>query len=49
MARRYIISDDEIKRIHVNILVNTGAYNLCIIKTVQPHRLFFRKGKRAIG
>ncbi len=35
MARRYIISDEEIKRLHVNLLVDTGSYNLCINETIQ--------------
>lgn len=30
MARRYIIGDDEIKRLHANLLIDTGSYNLCI-------------------
>ena len=53
MARRYIISDDEIKRIHVNILVDTGSYNLCINETIQPQLdlpfLEKRKGQLADG
>lgn len=35
LARRYIIGEEEVKRINVNILVDTGAYNLCINETVQ--------------
>ena len=35
MARRYIIGDEEVKRINVNILVDTGAYNLCINESIQ--------------
>jgi clan AA aspartic protease len=35
MARRYIIGDDEVKRITLNMLVDTGAYNLCINETIQ--------------
>ena len=53
MARRYIISDDEIKRIHVNILVDTGSYNLCINETIQSQLdlpfLEKRKGQLADG
>ena len=53
MARRYIISDDEIKRIHVNILVDTGSYNLCINETIQSQLdlpfLEERKGQLADG
>ena len=28
LARRYIIGEEEIRRVHSNILVDTGAYNL---------------------
>jgi clan AA aspartic protease len=35
MARRYIIGEEEVKRMNVNILVDTGAYNLCINETIQ--------------
>ena len=35
MARRYIIGEDEVKRMTINILVDTGAYNLCINETIQ--------------
>ena len=53
MARRYIISDDEIKRINVNILVDTGSYNLCINETIQSQLdlpfLEKRKGQLADG
>ena len=35
MARRYIIGEEEIKRISLNMLVDTGAYNLCINESIQ--------------
>jgi clan AA aspartic protease len=35
LARRNIIGEEEIKRIHVNMLVDTGAYNLCINENIQ--------------
>ena len=35
MARRHIIGEEEVKRIHVNMLVDTGAYNLCINESIQ--------------
>jgi clan AA aspartic protease len=35
MARKYLIGEDEVKRIHINILVDTGAYNLCINENIQ--------------
>jgi len=28
LARRHIIGEEEVKRMHVNMLVDTGAYNL---------------------
>lgn len=53
LARRYVISEDEIKRLHVNLLVDTGAYNLCINETIQSQLdLPFvekRKGQLANG
>ncbi len=35
MARRYFIGEDEIKSVHLNILVDTGAFNLCINESIQ--------------
>ena len=35
LARRYIIGEEEIRRIHVNMLVESGAYNLCINENIQ--------------
>ena len=35
LARRNIIGEEEIKRIHVNMLVDKGAYNLCINENIQ--------------
>ncbi len=35
MARRHIIGEDEIKRIHVNILVDTGSYMLAINEIIK--------------
>ncbi|MFN8354060.1 MAG: retropepsin-like aspartic protease [Spirosomataceae bacterium] len=35
LARRYYIGEDEVKRMHVNILVDTGAYMLCINESIQ--------------
>jgi len=35
LARRYIIGEEEIRRVHSNILVDTGAYNLCINESIQ--------------
>jgi clan AA aspartic protease len=35
MARRNIIGEDEVKRMPVTMLVDSGAYNLCINETIQ--------------
>ena len=35
MARRKIIGEEEVKSMRVNMLVDTGAYNLCINETIQ--------------
>lgn len=35
MARRHIIGEEEIKKLSVKMLVDTGAYNLCINETIQ--------------
>ena len=53
MARRFFIGEDEVKRLHINVLVDTGAYNLCINETIQAQlELPFiekRKGQIANG
>lgn len=52
-AKRNIIGEEEVKRMHVNILVDTGAYYLCINETIQEQLgLAFiekRKGQLADG
>lgn len=35
MARRNIIGEEEVKRMQVTMLVDSGAYNLCINETIQ--------------
>jgi clan AA aspartic protease len=35
MARRHIIGEEEVKRIQVNMLVDSGAFNLCINESIQ--------------
>jgi hypothetical protein len=35
LARRFFIGEDEVKRLNINILVGTGAYNLCINESIQ--------------
>jgi len=53
LARRFVIGEEEVKRLHVNILVDTGAYNLCINESIQAQlELPFiekRKGQLADG
>jgi clan AA aspartic protease len=53
LARRFFIGEDEVKRLNINILVDTGAYNLCINETIQAQlELPFiekRKGQLANG
>jgi clan AA aspartic protease len=48
MARRHIIGEDEVKRMHVNMLVDSGAYNLCINENVQEQlQLPFHEKRKA--
>ncbi len=53
LAKRFVIGEEEIKHFHVNILVDTGAYNLCINESIQAQlELPFiekRKGQLADG
>ncbi len=53
LARKYIIGDDEVKKLHLNILVDRGFYNLCINETIQSQLdlpfLEKRKGQLADG
>jgi clan AA aspartic protease len=35
LARRHIIGEEEVKRMEVKMLVDSGAYNLCINEIVQ--------------
>jgi clan AA aspartic protease len=34
-VRKFIIGEDEVKRMHVNMLVDSGALNLCINENIQ--------------
>ena len=53
LARKYIISEEEVKKLHLNILVDTRSYNLCINETIQEQLdlpfLEKRKGQLADG
>jgi clan AA aspartic protease len=51
LAKRAIIGEEEIKRMHVNALVDTGSYMLCINESIQEQLQFpvveKRKGQLA--
>ena len=53
LARKHIISDEEVKKIHLNILVDKRFYNLYINETIQSQLdlpfLEKRKGQLADG
>ena len=53
LARRYFIGEDEVKRMRINALVDTGAYMLCINESIQEQLQFpiveKRKGQLADG
>jgi clan AA aspartic protease len=40
MARRHVIGHEEIKRMHINVLVDTGSYMLCINESIQEQLQF---------
>ena len=40
LAKRHIIGQEEVKQMHVNMLVDTGAYNLCINEDIQSQLQF---------
>jgi len=35
MVRRHLMGEEEVKRIHLNVLVDTGSYMLCINESIQ--------------
>ncbi|HMR87926.1 MAG TPA: hypothetical protein PKD51_07220 [Saprospiraceae bacterium] len=35
MVRRVIMDEDEVRKMYVNMLVDSGAYNLCINEVIQ--------------
>jgi len=53
LARRFIIGEDEIKRIKINMLVDTGSVYMCINETIQAQLqlpvIEKRKGQLANG
>ena len=40
LARKHYIGEDEVKHMHVSMLVDTGAYNLCINESIQEQLQF---------
>jgi clan AA aspartic protease len=47
LARRHIIGEEEIKRMNISMLVDSGAYNLCINETIQEQLQFPVVDKRS--
>ncbi|MEO7311457.1 MAG: clan AA aspartic protease [Chitinophagaceae bacterium] len=40
LAKRHFIGEEEVKQMNLNILVDTGAYNLCINEEIQEQLQF---------
>jgi clan AA aspartic protease len=40
LARRHYLGEEDVKRMHVSMLVDTGAYNLCINESIQEQLQF---------
>lgn len=40
LAKRHIIGEEEVKRMHINILVDTGSYMLAINESIQEQLQF---------
>lgn len=40
MARRHMIGEEDVKRMHINMLVDTGSYMLAINETIQEQLQF---------
>ena len=53
MVRRYKIGEDEVRKMQVNMLVDTGSYSLCINEEIQAQLQFpvveKRNGETADG
>ena len=47
LAKKHIIGQEEVKQMNVNMLVDTGSYNLCINEEIQEQLKFpiFEKRK----
>ena len=48
LARKFIIGEDEVKRINLNALVDTGSYMLCINESIQQQMQFPIVEKRKV-
>jgi predicted aspartyl protease len=46
LARKYFIGEEEVRKIEIKMLVNTGAFNLCINEEIQSQMQFPIVGKR---
>ena len=46
LARKYIIGDEEIRKMTINMLVDTGSINLCINEEIQAQMQFPIVGQR---
>jgi clan AA aspartic protease len=47
LARKHVIGEEEIKRLNINMLVDSGAINLCINEVIQEQLQFPVVGKRS--
>jgi clan AA aspartic protease len=47
LARNHVIGQEEIKRLNINMLVDSGALNLCINEVIQEQLQFPVVGKRS--
>jgi clan AA aspartic protease len=48
MARRHLIGDEEVKRMHLSMLVDSGAYMMAINETIQSQLEFGFIEKRKV-
>lgn len=49
LAKRHIIGEEEVKQMNVNMLVDSGSYNLCINEEIQAQLQFPVVEKRKAG
>ena len=48
LAKKYIIGEDEVKRMHVNMLVDSGAFMMAINESIQAQlQLPFKQKRKA--